>query len=74
VKDWRSRNPGLCGNAEAYLERKKIDMDFTRYIVSILKPDSKEYEARVARNVLDASPSSFDEFQSEFLGWRKRGL
>lgn len=78
VKDWRSRNPGLCGNAEAvyraYLERKKIDMDCTRYIVSILKPDSKEYEARVAKNILDASPSSFDEFQSEFLGWRKRGL
>jgi len=78
TRDWRSRNPGLYGDAEAtyraYLEKKELDLDCTRYIVSLLKPDSKEYEVRIAKNILDASPSSFDDFQTEFLSWRKRGL
>jgi len=76
--DWRERNPGLYGNAEAayrvYLEKDKPDLDCMRYIVSQLKPDAKEYEVRVAKNIIEASPDSFDDFQSKFLGWRKQGL
>lgn len=78
IYQWREGNPGLHSEAEAayhvYQSNCKTDLDLVRHIVLFLKPGAKEYEVRVAKNILDSKPATYDEFHSDFLNWRKRGL
>jgi hypothetical protein len=46
----------------------------TRLLVSLVKPEAKEFEVSIAGNILRARPASFDEFCNHFLEWRKQGL
>lgn len=79
VNQWRANgNPGLYSNAEAayhvHQARQTEDPNMTRFLVSQMKPNAKEYEVSIAGNILRAKPDSFEEFNADFLGWRKRGL
>ena len=78
ISQWRKSHPGLFSDAEAayrvFLEGIKPDKDLARYIVSLIKPDSKEYEVAVAMNIIAARPESYNEFHDDFLHWRQRGL
>ena len=75
---WRQANPGLYSHAEAayhvhqgYLVE---DRNMTRFLVSKLLAEAKEYEVDIAGNILRARPSSYEEFHSQFTNWRKAGL
>lgn len=78
VNIWRTANPGLYSDAEAayhvHQAYETEDSHMTRFLVSIVKPEAREYEVSIAGNILRAKPTSFEEFNTEFLGWRKRCL
>jgi hypothetical protein len=71
---WRASNCGDYTDAEAAFHVHQSyfveDSHMTRYLVSLLMPDAMEYDRAIAGNILRARPASYDEFQSEFLGWR----
>ena len=71
---WRATNHGDYSDAEAayHVHQSYVveDPHMTRFLVSLLKPDAKEYDRAIAGNILRARPSSFEEFEAEFLGWR----
>ena len=71
---WRANNPGDFTNAEAafHVHQGYVveDPHMTRLLVSLIMPDAKEYDRAIAGNILRARPSSFQEFHSDFLGWR----
>lgn len=46
----------------------------TRFLVSKLRKDAKEYEVDIAGNILRSRPSSYEEFHSQFTNWRSHGL
>ena len=51
------------------------DVDFTRYLLGLSFPGSREYEVLVAQNILRLNPEgSLGEFRGEFKRWRDRGL
>ena len=75
---WREANPGLYSHSEAAYHVHQgylvADRHMTRFLVSTLSADAKEYEVDIAGNILAARPNSFDEFHSHFSNWRRAGL
>jgi hypothetical protein len=71
---WRASNCGDFSDAEAafHVHQSYIveDPHMTRFLVSLIMPGALEYERVIAGNLLRAKPASFDEFQSDLLGWR----
>jgi hypothetical protein len=71
---WRQANPGLFGNDEAAYNVHQSymveDRNMTRFLVSLLKPDAKEYEVDIAGNILRSRPNNFEEFRQSFATWR----
>ena len=69
VDIWRETNPGDYGPAESVFHVHQAyaveDRNMTRYLVSLLKPHAKEYEAEIAANMLRARPDSFDDFERQ---------
>ena len=78
VDIWRQANPGLYSDAEAaYLVHQGYlveDRNMTKFLVSKLTREFKEYEVDVAGSILRARPSSFEEFSNQFREWRDNGL
>ena len=78
VDIWRETNPGDYGPAESVFHAHQAyaveDRNMTRYLVSLLKPHAKEYEAEIAANMLRARPDSFDDFERQFSDWRSEVL
>jgi len=78
VDIWRQANSGTYGPTESVYHAHQAymveDRNMTRYLVSLLKPNAKEYEVDIAGNLLRASPDSFDEFERRFTNWRGEAL
>ena len=75
---WRANNLGDFTDAEAafHVHQSYVveDPHMTRFLVSLIVPGAKEYERAIAGNILRMRPTSFEEFHSEFLGWRDAGM
>jgi hypothetical protein len=75
---WRANNYGDYTDAEAAFHVHQSyfveDPDMTRHLVSMLMPNAMEYDRAIAGNILRARPASYDEFKTEFLGWRDAGM
>jgi hypothetical protein len=72
---WRANNPGEFSDAEAafHVHQSYVveDPHMTRFLVSMLMPDAKEFERAIAGNLLRTRPDSFEEFRDDLLGWRE---
>ena len=75
---WRQANPGLFSHSEAAYHVHQgymvEDRNMTRFLVSKLLENAKEYEVDIAGNILRARPASYEEFHAQFTNWRKAGL
>jgi hypothetical protein len=78
VDIWRQANPGLYSHSEAayYVHQGYMveDRNMTRFLVSLILNDAKEYEVDIAGNILRTRPLSYDDFHAQLTNWRRAGL